>query len=123
MTKTSSGSGRPYVLLVTWRGTWARPASAILQTGGFLVHQAFSAKDARDALSRGKVRFVISDIYLRDENGFQFSRRAKEISPTTEVYLASSNTIALQHARMLISRASRPSRSRTAQIVRPLFGS
>ncbi|MGC4411033.1 MULTISPECIES: hypothetical protein [Rhizobium] len=67
---TKSCPSRQVVLLVKGRGTWARRASATLQSAGFLVHEAFSARDARDALVRGTVSFVISDTDLRDETGF-----------------------------------------------------
>lgn len=108
MTVTNSCPRRQVVLLVRGRGTWARRASAILQSAGFLVHEAFSARDARDALVFGTVNFVISDMDLRDENGFRFITRARKISPVTEAFLASSQSLAMRHATTLASRLQIP---------------
>lgn len=122
MSTKASSPQRRVVLLVRGRGTWTRRASVLLQSAGFVVHQAFSAKDARDALFCGKVSFVISDMYLRDQTGFRFIRRAREISPNTAVCLACSHSLAIKHSRMLASWLARSNRPGLAKILRPLFG-
>lgn len=84
------------VLLVQGQGDWARQIDSPLRDAGYIVLEAFSARDARAALKAWRVDFVIADMFLRDDTGFNFSRRVKELSPHTRVYLVSSPQLALK---------------------------
>jgi len=44
------------------------------------------------------VDIIIADLVLRDDTGFNFSRRVKELSPPTRVYLVSSTQLAIKTA-------------------------
>jgi PleD family two-component response regulator len=106
VSKIESTAGPLIVLLVRGRGSWAPCVSRLLRLQKFIVHEAFSAKDARDALTANKIGFVIADLHLRDECGFSFSKRARELSPWTVVHLASSIASALRIANELCVKVS-----------------
>lgn len=101
---------RSIVLLVWGRGIWPPHVLRLLNLKRYIVHEAFSAKDARDALSANKIDIVIADLHLRDDNGFSFARRAKELSPETEVRLAASFASAVKIANGLGTEVSRDGR-------------
>jgi CheY-like chemotaxis protein len=92
---------RKVVLLIQGQGDWPRQIDSPLRDAGYIVFEAFSARDARAALNAWRVDFIIADLFLRDDTGFNFSRRVKEVSPHTRVYLVSSMRLALKIASKL----------------------
>jgi hypothetical protein len=116
VSETKAATATHTVLLVWSRSSWPVHVLKPFRSNEYIVHEAFSAKDACDALTAIKIDVMIADLILRDDCGFRFSGPARELSPTTKVRLTSSPAFAYKIADELCAGVS-PSRRHCAPSV------
>ncbi|MBN2125342.1 MAG: sigma-54-dependent Fis family transcriptional regulator [Deltaproteobacteria bacterium] len=84
-----SGRERHSILVVDDERSMREFLEILLTREGYRVSLAASGEDAYDILGQGKFDLVITDIKMKDIDGIDVLKRAKEISPETMVVLIS----------------------------------
>lgn len=76
---------KPSVLLVDGEEIFARGLSRMLETEGYDVAVALGGREGLERISSGSIDVLILDMLMPDVDGVEVLRRAREVSPLTEV--------------------------------------